>query len=341
MQKLLTIVVPVYKVEKYIIKCLDSLVVPKELMQEIEVIVVNDGTPDNSAVMAKEYEKRYPDIVKVIDKENGGHGSAWNKGVELATGKYLRFLDSDDWLTNLPEFIQRLEKYDVDLVFTDLQIVNEQTSMLDRLFKGSVAMNADHVYSVDDYDWHKTDVMFGGYNVTNFHMCTYRTSILKNYHPIFFEKMSYDDEILFILPLCSAKSFVYIDLVLYNYLLGREGQSMDPKVMIKHLDFKTKIRKHETLFYRQYKPQTDSVSKKLERILNSRHFDTFRLMAGLPYNESLKQMGEMFSWLKDNYKEYRGGKGMSVYIISPSLFWFFYHFLQPGWAFVKMHLMEK
>lgn len=341
MQKLLTVVVPVYKVEKYINKCLDSLIVPDGLMQKLEVIVVNDGTPDKSAVMAKEYENRYPGIFQVVDKENGGHGSAWNKGVELATGKYLRFLDSDDWLTNLPEFIESLEKYDVDLVFTDLQIVNEQSDSLNRLFKGSVAMETNHVYSVDDFNWQDTDVMFRGYNVTNFHMCTYKTTLLKKYHPIFFEKISYDDEILFILPLCAAKTFVYIDTILYNYLLGRPGQSMDPKVMIKHLDFKTKIRKHEVNFYNNHKPIGESVRRKLQYALNSRNLDTFRLMAGLPYHESVTQMKEMSSWLDSNYPDFNGGMAFSLYKVSPSLFWLMYHYIRPCWAYINMRILKK
>lgn len=341
MQKLLTIVIPVYKVEKYINKCLDSLILSDEQMEKLEVVVVNDGTPDNSALMAKEYEKRYPNIFKVIDKENGGHGSAWNKGVELATGKYLRFLDSDDWLANLPEFVERLEKWDVDLVFTDLQIVNEQTSSLDRLFTSSVAMETDKKYRVDDYDWKKTDAMFGGYNVTNFHMCTYRTSLLKKHHPVFFEKMFYDDEILFILPLCEAKTFVYINCVVYNYLLGRVGQSMDPKVMLRNLDFKVRIRKHEVGFYNEHHPEAESVKLKLQRVLNSRLFDTFRLMAGLPFQQGLMQMKEMCEWIDDNYLVYNGGRLFSLYRFSPTLFWAFYHYLQPVWSFFIMRILKR
>ena len=127
MDKLLSIVVPVYKVEKYIGKCLDSLIVSDDVMEKMEVIVVNDGTPDNSALIAKEYEKRYPDIIRVIDKENGGHGSAWNRGVEEAQGKYISFLDSDDWLTNFREFVLKLEKTDTDLVFTNLVCVHQES----------------------------------------------------------------------------------------------------------------------------------------------------------------------------------------------------------------------
>ena len=97
MEKLLSIVIPVYKVEKYIDKCISSLIVPDEKqLQLLDIVVINDGTPDNSAILAKAYEKQYPGIVRVIDQENRGHGGAWNHGTELAVGKYLFYLDSDD-----------------------------------------------------------------------------------------------------------------------------------------------------------------------------------------------------------------------------------------------------
>ena len=123
MEKLLTVVVPVYKVEKYINKCLDSLIVSDEQMNLLEVIVVNDGTPDNSAIMAKEYERKYPNTFRVIDKENGGHGSAWNRGVVEAKGKYIKFLDSDDWFddNDFPKLINRLKDCTADVVLCNLE----------------------------------------------------------------------------------------------------------------------------------------------------------------------------------------------------------------------------
>ena len=129
MEKLLTVVVPVYKVEQYINKCLESLVVPEDQMERLEVLVINDGTPDNSAIMAKEFEKKYPQTFSVIDKDNGGHGSAYNKGLELATGKYIRFLDSDDWFTTeqFSKFLTDLEACDADMVFTHLNYYYVET----------------------------------------------------------------------------------------------------------------------------------------------------------------------------------------------------------------------
>ena len=108
--KVLTIIVPVYNTEKYIKRCLDSLD-NKETNPKVEVLIVSDGSKDNSIKIAKEYEKKEPNTFKVIEKENGGHGSTINKGLELATGKYFRVLDSDDWVDNknFIEYVKDLE----------------------------------------------------------------------------------------------------------------------------------------------------------------------------------------------------------------------------------------
>ena len=94
--KLLSIVIPTYNTEQYLRRCLDS-VLTSEVLPELEVLVVNDGSKDRSPEIAREYEARYPDTVTLIDKENGGHGSTINEGLRAATGKYFRVLDSDDW----------------------------------------------------------------------------------------------------------------------------------------------------------------------------------------------------------------------------------------------------
>ena len=116
MGKLLSVIIPVYKVEPYINKCLDSLIIEPELMDKMDVLIINDGTPDNSAEMSREYVKRFPAVFRQIDKENGGHGSVWNLGVKEAYGKYVKFLDSDDWLENVDVMIQKLEQTDADLI---------------------------------------------------------------------------------------------------------------------------------------------------------------------------------------------------------------------------------
>ena len=92
----LSIVIPAYNIETFLPKCLDSLVYAKNI-GDCEIIVVNDGSKDNTLKIAKEYEKNFPSVVRVFDKENGGHGSAVNLGMKVAKGKYFKILDSDDW----------------------------------------------------------------------------------------------------------------------------------------------------------------------------------------------------------------------------------------------------
>lgn len=319
MQKLLTVVVPIYKVEKYINKCLDSLIVPNEQMKMLEVICVNDGTPDNSANMAREYEKRYPETFRVVDKENGGHGSAWNKGVELATGKYLRFLDSDDWLTNFSAFIDKLENFDVDLIFTGKRWSFEELNN-DKEFM-FIGMTPEKVYDVETYDWDLTNEMYARYSITNFHTCTYKTSVIKKYHPVFLEKMYYDDQILFVLPLLSSKTFVYFDLILYNYLLGREGQTADPKVIGRNIDFFIKTRKYCVDFCNKHPSRSENINKRIHYILSSRNYNTYILMCSLNYKDSIKKMAELTKWLNIAYPSFKGGRLYFIYRISPSLFW--------------------
>ena len=94
MGKLLTISIAAYNVEKFIKKTLDSLIVDSD---ELEVLIVNDGSKDETLKIAKEYEIKYPNIFRAIDKENGGYGSTINTGIIEATGKFFKQLDGDDW----------------------------------------------------------------------------------------------------------------------------------------------------------------------------------------------------------------------------------------------------
>lgn len=223
--KLLTVVVPVYKVEKYINQCLDSLILRDDLMPLLEVIIVNDGTPDHSADMAREYVKRHPQTFRVIDKENGGHGSAWNVGLRKATGKYVRFLDSDDWLSNLELFITILRGLDEDMIYTNVSrfyedIEKEEVDVLNS------ALDYNKSYELKNVNLHK--ISFGFWN------WTYKTKLLKAYDPLFVEHVYYDDAILFYAPIIVSKSFRALDMLLYNYRLGRPGQTMNPIVQCKH-----------------------------------------------------------------------------------------------------------
>lgn len=229
MEKLLSIVIPVYKVEKFIDKCISSLLVPdKNQLQLLDIVVINDGTPDNSAILAKAYEKQYPGVVRVIDQENRGHGGAWNHGTELAVGKYLFYLDSDDWFetSEFSKLIEFLKTCDADMVMLDNKIYYAATDTYvdtDR----HVELEPEKIYDVDAYDWIATG---HGYNMTYAHDTVYRTAMLQKYLPIFCEHVMYDDIALQGAPIAIASTFIYVKYDIYRYYIGRPGQSFDPKV---------------------------------------------------------------------------------------------------------------
>ena len=126
MEKILTIVIPTYNMQDYLRRCLDSLIVSEEQMNKLEVLVINDGSKDNSSAIAHEYQDKYPDTFRVIDKGNGNYGSCINRGLKEATGKYIKVLDADDHFENksLEEVLNMMLRIDVDLFLTDFCIIS-------------------------------------------------------------------------------------------------------------------------------------------------------------------------------------------------------------------------
>ena len=302
--KLMTVVVPVYKVEQYINKCLDSLVLPEEWMQKLEVLVVNDGTPDRSAEMAREYEVKYPATFRIIDKENGGHGSAWNRGVEEANGKYLRFLDSDDWFTTT-EFIkllERLDKMDVDLVISNYNRYWVQKDQFEPM--PVVGLSSGTVLDADFLNWGEMP-----WEITSFWRCTYRTAMLREERPLFVEKVFYDDMKLTIVSIILAKTVCYLDLAVYNYLLGRPGQTMTPENQRKHFLHKFTVLKDYFDFYLSHPVSSDCKNAFMDRRIKYYLHNIFYQFSRFPFKASKRYLAE---W-KEYYLKLAGKVGLDTY----------------------------
>lgn len=295
MRKLLTIVIPVYKVEQYINKCLDSLIISEDLMGKMDVLIVNDGTPDRSAEMSREYVKRYPDVFRQIDKENGGHGSVWNLGLKEAYGKYTRFLDSDDWLENLDLLIKELEDCDADLVITPTLCHCPHEELWKQEIKD---MEFGKVYDADKFDWlHNRSHE----NYVFHHSCTYKTEMFRQYLPLFLEKQPYDDVILGVAAKIGAKSLIAYDFILYHYLMDREGQSISTEVQKKHVQAKIKAQQNTIRFVEEH-PVDASSSKylyfkeKLPKMYNYGYKSFFNF----PYEENKRLTKEWDQWVRQS-----------------------------------------
>lgn len=122
----LSYIVPVYKVEKYLNECIDSILA--QTMDDYEIILVNDGSPDNCPAMCVGYEVRYPDRIRVVHKKNGGLASARNAGLRVAKGDYIFFVDSDDYIKEdrVKELYEAAVRFDADVLQTSYHVLNEE-----------------------------------------------------------------------------------------------------------------------------------------------------------------------------------------------------------------------
>lgn len=259
--KLLTVIVPVYNTEKYIKRCLDSLD-NKEINDKLEVLVVSDGSKDNAINIAKEYSKRLPDTFKIIEKENGGHGSTINKGLELATGKYFRVLDSDDWVDNVNfvEFVKRLEDQDADLVVTDYSKEFIYEGKSEEIVYKNLEPNKKYIF--DKFD---LNILNGEYFVMA--TSTYKTEVLRKSNLKLMEKTFYVDMQYNVVPIPYVNSFVYFDLDIYRYFIGRLDQSVNTASFVKNHLNHDKVVKYLIDYYSNLTDISDTKKEYIKIIL--------------------------------------------------------------------------
>lgn len=237
MKKTLTIVIPTFNMEKYLNRCLDSLIIEKEIMNFLEVLVINDGSTDSSSNIAHQYETQYPETFRVIDKTNGHYGSCVNRGIQEAKGKYFKVLDADDWFntSELQKYLLQLNQLeDVDAVFTNWTLHNSINKTKKTSIKPQYQLNKR-------IDIQTLVLKFQPNYFYTLYGITYYTKLLRdiNYHQT--EGVCYTDTEYVYYPMMEAKTVAFIDVNLYQYFIGREGQSIDPQVIQKNISHYYKI----------------------------------------------------------------------------------------------------
>ncbi len=238
--KLITFTVPCYNSEGYMRRCIDSLLVCGE---EAEIIIVNDGSTDGTGQVADEYSARYPDIVRVIHKENGGHGSGVNAGIQNAKGLYFKVVDSDDWLDKDCLFIvmEHLRKWAAMPHPTDLLICNYVYDHLNEGIQRSMGYQnvfpEDRVHTWNDIGWFKPS------QYLLMHALIFRTQVLWDSGVKLPEHTFYVDNIFAYQPLPFVKSLCYLNLDLYHYFLGRDDQSVTEENFKKRIDQQIRVTK--------------------------------------------------------------------------------------------------
>ena len=219
MEKLLTVSVAAYNVEQYLGQTLRSLTGSSELLEKIEVLVINDGSTDHTAQIAKQWEKQYPDTFRLITKTNGGHGSTLNCSIKAAKGKYFRMLDGDDWYdtVQLETFVKKLEETNADLILTPYERINEGDGHSE-VFNNH-QLNYGQLYPLKGETYRKLE------NLQVYEM-TVKTSLLKDHSVHLTEHCYYTDTALVIYMFLFSDTIIKFSDNVYRYRWGVSGQSV-------------------------------------------------------------------------------------------------------------------
>ena len=336
--KLLSVAIPCYNSEAYMSKCINSLLIGGE---EVEIIIVDDGSSDRTAEIADDYAEKYPTIVKAIHQENGGHGQAVNTGIKNATGLYFKVVDSDDWV-NQDAYYEILKTlYDltrgaetVDLLISNF-VYEKQGATRKKVMQYRHCFPTNQIFGWDEVRHMKK----GQYLLM--HSMIYRTKLLHDCGMELPKHTFYVDNLFAFEPLPYVKNLYYLDVNFYRYFIGRDDQSVNEKVMIKRIDQQIRVNKLMVDAYINCK----STHKKLKAYMFS-YLDIIKTISSIMLirdntEESLQKKKELLEYIRTENKQVyrklrhslfgrvmnlpgRGGRKMSVaaYKISQKFYGF-------------------
>lgn len=340
--KLLTIVVPSFNVEKTLADTLDSLCLAQAL-DSIEILVVDDGSTDRTAEIAEQYGRRYPGCVHLIQKANGGHGSAVNSGIERAAGRYFRVVDGDDRLQKdgFLSLLETLAQTDADLVASNYKKVPVDGAP-------PLAMRFDGVAYGRVYPF--SEIPLDGSVYFGIHSMNIRTSILKENGVRLQEHTFYVDAEYGILPMPHVKSVLFFEPYVYLYMVGNAGQSISPANFVKRYDDHNRVVTRMALFAQtcgKDAPQTDYIYAALAKLC----FTNYMLAA---FYDDDRQRGKrrartFDAWLAENDSRLYRSLEKNIYIRFLRSTGF--HILPRGafvktgirqvYRFLKLHVFKK
>lgn len=306
--KILSIAVPCYNSQEYMEKCINSLLVGGE---DVEILVVDDGSKDRTAEIADAYAAKYPTIVKAIHQENGGHGEAVNAGIRNAAGLYFKVVDSDDWvnkeayetiLHTLKELVRGPQN--VDLLISNF-VYEKQGA------KRKKIMQYRHCFPVGEiFGWKDIGHMPKGKYLL-MHSMIYRTKLLHDCGLELPKHTFYVDNLFAFEPLPMVKTMYYLDVNFYRYFIGREDQSVNEKVMIGRIDQQIRVNKLMTDAFNKY----TFTDKKQKRYMVS-YLDIITTISSIMLirsgtEENLEKKKELWNYIKQSnaslYRRLRHG----------------------------------
>ena len=254
MKKILTFVIPAYNAERYLECCLNSLLV-EPLLDKIEVIVVNDGSTDATKEIALKYQQNYPNVIRLINKTNGGHGSAINVASAVAEGLFFKVIDADDWILSdqLEELLSHIERLPdtVDAILTNFHCVHMETGE-----RTPYEIKAET--SGEIVDLHQLLVRYKELSpCCSFHGIFYRTETYQASGIMLSEKVFYEDTEYVLLPFSYVRKILLLPVFFYQYQIGNMEQSVSFQNQVKRISHMEVVIKKMMAFYRQHGNQFD------------------------------------------------------------------------------------
>ena len=238
--KLLSITIPCYNSQGYMTNCIESLLPGGE---DVEILIVDDGSTDDTARIADEYESRFPGIVRAIHQENGGHGAAVNTGIANASGLFFKVVDSDDWVKadayqEVLETLRELAGGEKTLDMLVSNFVYEKEGE-----RRKKVMRYRHILPVGQmFTWGETGHFIPGKYIL-MHSVIYRTKLLRECGLHLPEHTFYVDNLYVFEPLPYVRNIYYLDVNFYRYYIGRADQSVNEQVMIGRIDQQIRVNK--------------------------------------------------------------------------------------------------
>lgn len=319
MDKLLTIVVPTYNAEKYLRDNLESFKI-EEIMNEIEVLIINDGSKDGSLKIAEEYAERYPDTYRVITKENGGHGSGINCGIQNARGTYFKVVDADDWVERdgFCKLLTVLRGHDVDVVYSRFLWVYDMGEEDKTQFKTKAEMVKPFEAVCYEKDYVFDEIAEELY--IKMHHMTIKTEILLGQQIHIDEHCYYVDTEFITFPIPYVKTICFADATVYMYRIGRQGQSVGLDKMQKNEANYDRVIEHLLEFYKSLGDEVSCTAAKriyLANIIARVVAGKIKIMLSFPASiEKKLELKEYDERLKTEYPEiYSANKNKAVWML--------------------------
>lgn len=299
--KTLTFLIPCYNVSSCVSHCIDSMLV-EEILDDIEILCINDGSKDNTLEVLREYETKYPLVVRVIDKENGGWGTAINLGIREADGKYLKEVDADDWVSSekLKEYIAFLKANEIDYIATDYtEYFKADDKYIHHSYHKEIYNNP---MSLNDFWENHSDAWD-----FPIHAITYRTQVLRD-NDIKVGDRYYGDIEYNLYPLPYVQSINILPINVTIYFRGSDEQSTSTAGYAKHYKDYIAMIQRVTQFYLQL-PNTlnRNLQRFVEDTVNGTLTRAYDLMLSPVYAGKTKGIAEDLKqydrWLKKTSKE--------------------------------------